>query len=248
MAKKRDWEEFFDHHCEIYMDNVFTKDTSREAAFLIEELNLPKGSSLIDIGCGTGRHAVQMARHGYRVTGVDMSTGMLRQARQAAEKEGVELTLIHADATKFQTEDQFDAAVCLCEGAFCLLSLDEDPHEHDLAILRNIYKALKPGGRLIMTALSALKKIREHSNEDVKSGKFDPWNIIEKYDMEYDTPEGKKSVEVRERGYVASELRFLLTHAGFEVENIWGGTAGNWGRRSVDLDEWELMVVARKAK
>jgi len=246
MADKPAFEKFFDHHCEIYMDNIFTKDTAREAAFLIEELNLPKGSSLLDIGCGTGRHAVEMARYGFKVTGVDLSTGMLNKAREAAEKAGVELTLIHADATKFETDKQFDAAICLCEGAFCLLSLDEDPHEHDMAILRNISNALKPSGRLIMTALSALKKIREFSAEDIKSGKFDPWYIIEKYEMEYDTPEGKKSVEVRERGYVASELRLMLKQAGFEVENIWGGTAGNWGRRPIDLDEWELMVVARK--
>ncbi len=248
MTEKRDWEEFFDHHCEIYMDNIFTKGTDREVPFLIEELNLPKGSTILDIGCGTCRHSVELARHGFKMTGVDMSTGMLNQARAAAEKANVELTLIHADATKFETDRQFDAAICLCEGAFCLLTLDEDPHEHDLAILRNIYKALKPGGRLIMTALSALKKIREYSNEDVKSGKFDPWYIVEKYEMEYDTPEGKKSVEVRERGYVASELRLMLKLAGFEVENIWGGTAGNWGRRPVDLDEWELMIVARKEK
>lgn len=246
MADKPAWEEFFDHHCEVYMDNVFTKDTAREVAFLIEELNLPQGSKILDIGCGTGRHTVELARYGFKMTGVDMSTGMLKHARAAAEKAGVELTLIHADATKFETDRQFDAATCLCEGAFCLLSLEEDPVEHDLAILQNINKALKPSGRLIMTALSALKKIREFSAEDIKSGKSDPKYIIENFEMEFDTPEGKKSVQVRERGYVASELTLMLRQAGFEVENIWGGTAGNWGRRPIDPDEWELMVVARK--
>jgi len=247
MAGKGNWEEFFDHHCEVYMDNVFTKDTGREVAFLIEELNLPKGSTILDIGCGTGRHAVELARYGFQVTGVDLSSGMLRHARQAAEDAGVELELIQADATKFRTHRQFDAAICLCEGAFCLLGLEEDPHEHDLAILGNISNSLKRGGRLIMTALSALKKIREHSDEDIASGKFDPGYVIEKCEMEYDTPEGKKSVEVRERAYLASELRLMLKLTGFEVENIWGGTAGNWGRRPIELDEWELMAVARKA-
>ena len=47
-------------------------------------------------------------------------------------------------------------------------------------------------------------------------------------------------------GYVPIELRLLCRMAGFEVEHVWGGTAGAWGRRRVDLDEWEIMVVMRK--
>jgi len=45
---------------------------------------------------------------------------------------------------------------------------------------------------------------------------------------------------------VPTELALLLRHAGFAVEHVWGGTAGNWGRRPVDLDEYEIMVVARR--
>jgi hypothetical protein len=51
---------------------------------------------------------------------------------------------------------------------------------------------------------------------------------------------------VRERWFVPSELVLMFQQTGFEVENIWGGTAGNWGRRKIDLDEMEIMVVTRK--
>jgi hypothetical protein len=51
---------------------------------------------------------------------------------------------------------------------------------------------------------------------------------------------------VRERGFVATELTLLFRVAGLSVVNMWGGTAGNWGRRTLDLDEYEIMIVATK--
>jgi hypothetical protein len=62
--------------------------------------------------------------------------------------------------------------------------------------------------------------------------------------MEWDTPEGKKSVTARERGFTPAELALMCRLAGLAVQNIWGRTAGNWGRRIIDLDE--IMLVARK--
>jgi hypothetical protein len=64
--------------------------------------------------------------------------------------------------------------------------------------------------------------------------------------VEYDSPNGKKSVLVRERGYVPTELIMLFRLAGFVVESVWGGTAGNWGHRQLELNEMEVMVIAKK--
>ena len=83
------WEQFFNGHAPIYMNNGFTKNTLAEVDFLIEELKLPSGSSILDMGCGTGRHSVELAKRGYAVTGVDLSAGMLAEARKAAETAGV---------------------------------------------------------------------------------------------------------------------------------------------------------------
>jgi hypothetical protein len=81
----------------------------------------------------------------------------------------------------------------------------------------------------------------------VEDGKFDPITMTEVFTMDWDTPEGKKSVQVRERGYVPTELIMLLEQVGFKVDHVWGGTAGKWGRRAINLDDIELMVIARKA-
>ena len=247
MTRRNEWEEFFDGHAPVYMDNSFTKNTVEEVAFLIEELDLLACSRILDVGCGTGRHAVELARRGYRVTGVDISSGMLAEAKKAAREADVEIELIHADATQFKSAKLFDAAICLCEGAFSLLGGDDDAIKHDLAILRNVHAALKPGARFVLTTLNACRLIRQVTQEDVENGRFDPVAMVEVYTVECDTPEGKKSLLVRERSYVPTELVMLFRQAGFEVEHVWGGTAGDWGRRKIHLDEMEIMVVARKA-
>jgi len=246
MTGRSQWEEFFNGHAPHYMNNSFTKNTMKEVEFILEEIKLPRGSLILDIGCGTGRHTVELARRGYQVTGVDISSGMLVEAEKAAREAQVEVEWIEADATQFISTRQFDAAICLCEGAFGLLSMDDDPIEHGLAILRNVHAALKPGAQFILTTLNGLRKVRRFTQDDVERGLFDPVAMVEVLTMEWDTPEGKRSVVARERGYVPTELAMLFYQAGFEVEHIWGGTAGKWGRRKIDLDEIEVMIVARK--
>lgn len=247
MTRRNEWEEFFDGHAPVYMDNSFTEDTVEEVDFVLEELRLPAGSHILDVGCGAGRHAVELARRGYQVTGVDISAGMLAEAERATREADVEVELVHTDATQFTSDRLFDAAICLCEGAFSLLGSEDDPIEHDLVILRNVHATLKPGASFILTTLNACRMIRQATQEDVESGRFDPVTMVEVYTMECDTPDGEKSLLVRERSYVPTELVMLFRQAGFEVEHVWGGTAGNWGRCKIHLDEMEIMVVARKA-
>jgi len=247
MTRKNEWETFFDAHAPVYMENPFTKNTKKEVDFLLEELKLPQGSCILDVGCGTGRHAVELGKKGYRLTGVDISSAMLAEAEKTALKAKVKIEWIHADAARFTSDKLFDAAICLCEGAFGLLGGGDDPLEHDLSILSNINAVLKPQSRLISTVVNGLAMIRRFKQEDVEKGRFDPINMLENHPQEYDTPEGKKSVILRERGFVPTELVMLFGQAGFVVDHVWGGTAGNWGRRKIDLDEMEIMIVASKA-
>jgi len=243
---KKNWEIFFDHYSSKYMKESFTRDTVREVDFLVEEIQLPAGSSIIDIGCGTGRHSIELAKRGLKVTGIDISEGMLKEAEKTSRDANVKVRFIKADAVKFRTDEKFDAAVCLCEGAFALLGIDENPEEHDLKILRNIHSCLKPGAKFILTTLNGLKMIRKYNEDDVKNGVFDPFSITETHPMEYESGMGTEKVIVIEKGYTGLELKYLLKLSGFKVENIWGGTAGNWGRRSIQLDEFEIMAVCSK--
>jgi cyclopropane fatty-acyl-phospholipid synthase-like methyltransferase len=245
---KSEWEVFFDGHAPRYMDEAFTRDTLREVDFLEELLGLPRGAEILDLGCGTGRHSIELARRGYRVTGVDLSQGMLDVARQTAPAAGVEVQWVKADATTYRAPHPFDAVICLCEGAFGLLGTADDPETHDAAILRTVFAALKPGTRFVLTALNGLAKIRSATPQDVAEGRFDPTHLVHSSTMEASTAEGSRSITVRERGYLPSQLAALLREAGLTVESLWGGTAGQWGRRPVELDEIELMAVSARPR
>lgn len=246
MGTGNEWERYFDEHAPCYMENVFTRHTAAEIDFLVDELGFAPGSRVLDVGCGTGRHSVALAARGFVMTGVDLSAGMLEQARLAAVEAGVEVTWVRADVAESVPQGPFDAALCLCEGAFGLLGASDSPDDHESRILRNINRALRPSSRLVLTASNGMALVRRFTDQDVSAGRFDPHTMVEAYELEYDTPRGRRKIPVREKAFTPSELALLLRDAGFEVEHIWGGTAGNWGRRKVQLDEIEIMVVARK--
>jgi 2-polyprenyl-3-methyl-5-hydroxy-6-metoxy-1,4-benzoquinol methylase len=241
------WEQFFDEHAPYYMRNSFTMSTKAEVDFIVRELGLPSKSRILDMGCGTGRHSIEFAKRGYQVTGVDISSRMLMQAKKKAQEEGVVVEWVRFDAAQYRSSKLFDAAVCLCEGAFGLLNQDERVQTRELNILRNISYALKINSRLILTTLNGFAKIREITQEDVEAGRFDLVRMVEEI-TSIELPEGTKQVRLRQRYYTPPELVEYHRQAGFETEKVWGGTAGKWGRRKIRLDEIEFMVIARKAK
>lgn len=245
MTGKTSWERFFDEHAAVYDENEFTKNTLAEVGYVEKELSLSPGAAILDVGCGTGRHSIELAKRGYAVTGLDFSSAMLAKAKQAARAAGVDVNWIQSDATRFSFPGKFDAAICLCEGAFGLLGQGDDPIAQPLAIVKNISRSLKPGGKAMFTVLNGVAMIRRQKNEDVAAGHFDPVALVTS--GEYPPREGCEPIAVREHGFVGTELVLLFGLAGLGVERLCGGTAGSWRTGGgLDLDEMEIMVVARK--
>lgn len=247
MTTNNQAEELFSESADEYEEKEFTRNTGLEVDFIVAEFGLPPGGRILDMGCGTGRHAVELARRGYRVTGVDIAAGMLDEAREAAAEAGVAVEWIEADAARFTTDERFDAAICLCGGAFGILNLEDDPAAHDRAVLRAIHAALAPGAPLILTTLNAFARLRELTDAEIARGDFDPLTLEETYTDAAETAAGVERVRLKERRWLPPELVGLFEAAGFAVDHIWGGTSGRWARRPLRLDEPEVMVVARTA-
>lgn len=245
MQQKTKWEEFFDAHAPMYNQNAFTRNTIAEVDFVTEALAVSPGASLLDVGCGTGRHAIELVRRGYCVTGVDLSVGMLKQAEVEAKTARVQVVWIHCDAAAFHATQLFDGVICLCEGAVGLLGRADEAISQPLAILRNMADALKPNAKCLFTVLNGLAMIRKYTQAEVQQGLFDPVSMSEASTC---LPPGNSAMApLRERAFLPTELVLLFRIAGLEVLHIWGGTAGRWGRRPVELDEMEIMVLAQKS-
>jgi len=241
-----EWQVFFDGFAPNYDDQVFTKNTEEEIEFLIEELSLLQGASILDIGCGTGRHSLGLVLKGYRVTGIDISQSMLKIAEEKMLSMGVSVDFICCDAKDYISDNLFDAAICLCEGAICLISSEDDPFERDLQVLRNINTSLKKGARLILNVVNGIRLLRSISDQDIAEGRYDILSMVEINQMDFVSGGVKKQIQARERGYTPPELKRILELAEFDVEHIYGGTAGAWNRETPKLDEYELMAITRK--
>lgn len=240
------WYELFQRHASFYDQNPHTGNTEAEVDFMLEVFELPEGAAILDIGCGTGRHAIELARRGYRVTAVDFSPAMLAEARKKAEAAGVTVFWVEADATQYRALNPHDAAICVCEGAIGLVPPSQEPVAHDMAILKNIAASIKPNAPFLLTFLNAYAKVRELKQEQVDDRQFDPATMVHIYSDELELPEGKMEIPIKERLFFPPEMAAMLYHAGFAVKNIWGGTAGEWAKRPIKLDEIEVMAFCRK--
>ncbi|MDD3117573.1 MAG: class I SAM-dependent methyltransferase [Victivallales bacterium] len=240
------WQQFYDFNAPHYEEECFTTNTAAEIEFLIREMPLHPGMKVLDLGCGTGRHAVALAERGMTVTGLDISSGQLAEAGKKAAQAGVSVDFIQGDAANFELKDRFDAAICLCEGSFGLLSCDDDPLTHEVQILRHLAAVLRPGAPLLLTVRNALEMVRYYSDADIAAGTFDPYTLTRVVRLGEWYSGFDPNIEVKEKCFTAMEMRLLLASTGFAVDQFWGGTAGSWDRHTLSLDEIELMVKAHK--
>ena len=237
------WQRFFASAAERYDEEGFTQATDTEVVELISLLDLQPGQRVLDVGCGTGRHAVPLAAFGLQVTGVDLSPEMLERAAARAAAAGVELDLLAADARHLPDHlGGFDVVLCLCEGAFCLVADGVAPLAHDRAVLASIHRTLRPGGRLVLTGLNAARLLAACRRGE-PTGTLDLLTLTETSHHQLDDG---SVVELREHYHLPDGLRTLAESVGFEVEAVWAGGAGDWRREPPTVDDVELMLVAHR--
>ena len=88
---KQWYEELFENYAENYDAEEFTKGTIGECDFIEKEINYDKRVKILDIGCGTGRHSIELSQRGYSVTGIDLSESQLRHAKKKASVQSLKI-------------------------------------------------------------------------------------------------------------------------------------------------------------
>lgn len=249
------YETLFANFGKSYDKECFTQGTVGEVDFVERELGRDRNKRILDIGCGTGRHAIELTKRGYRVTGFDLSEGQLRLAREKAAAAGVIVDFQRRDATQPHFEREFDLAIMFCEGAFPLMETDEKNY----AILKHAAAALRPGGKFLLTTLSALFPLF-HSVKDFLSANesgaatdqltFDLMTFRSRAELTFADDAGQShTIQTDERYYTPAEMRWLLQTAGFAKVDIFGGHLGQFSRdHALTHEDFEMLVAAEKGR
>lgn len=223
------YKELFEEMGIEYEDYPFTKNTEYEVAWMVKEYLTNPEMKILDVGCGTGRHAINLATKGYKnITAIDLSPSMIGAAKEAAKEKNVQVDFRVCDARELPFENEFDAAICLCEGAFGLLENDTENYK----VLSAIHKSLKKQGIFILTTLSLFR-----------DEKFDPMTCRAETEMEITRKDGQKKIlKCSDRSYTFPELKWVLEQYGFEV--LLG--ANPFSKEPIQHGTFEFMVVSRK--
>ena len=120
-------------------------DAAGEMDKVINLLKIPPEAHVLDLCCGVGRHSLELARRGFRVTGVDRTRSYLDEAKQQPDKEDLSIEFVQDDMRTFSRSDSFDSVINM----YTSFGYFEDA-EDDRRVVANVYNSLKEGGTFII--------------------------------------------------------------------------------------------------
>ncbi|WP_437734059.1 methyltransferase domain-containing protein [Sorangium sp. So ce1335] len=138
------WEDLFGDDFVRTLDKIDPKVVRREVDFIEERLGVEKGAVILDLACGTGSHAIEIASRGYSVVGYDLSLAMLARAADDAQDRGQKLNFLQGDMREMTFEETFDGIYCWST------SFGYFDDEKNADVLARIRRALRSGGMLLL--------------------------------------------------------------------------------------------------
>lgn len=234
--------------------------TVDEVTFLCDVLDLQAGTSILDVGCGYGRHLVPLAMRGVDVVGCDLSGFMLSEAVSHIENESTDrsrsanrlrkwaqngLRLVQCDNRELPFHSSFDCA-CNLFNSFGYFEEERD----NFLMLTEIAAALKPGGLFLLEHVNRDFVLQMHTRKDwfehnsayiLEKKWFDPVRNRSEIDVTVIDKAGARHYHHSIRLYTNTEITLLLEAAGFRVIEIFGG----FGGEEFDLSTDKMIVLAQ---
>jgi ubiquinone/menaquinone biosynthesis C-methylase UbiE len=251
------WREFFQPITAEIMFVPKIGQTEREVAQVLRQTRAKTPLDVLDLACGTGRHAMVFAARGFTVTGLDYSHAYLREARKTARKIRASVRFVHGDMRQLRPHfaaNSFGMVVSLFNsfGYF-------DHRRDDFQTLKAINRVLKPGGWLVVNTLNEAGVARR-LKKPISSGREPLSQVIMVDAAQYDRAARRTTcrwtiVDARrpkaaifrksftQNVYSHAEMKNLLRAAGFSIEKTWGVLSGGPfdARKS-----WHQTIAARK--
>lgn len=249
---------------QVYADQydlLYTDKDYEAECDLIEDVFRKYGNgeikTILDLGCGTGNHAIPMARRGYQVTGVDISEEMLACARAKSQSAGSEgQNFLHGDVRSIDLHKQFDAVLMM----FAVLGY-QTTNDDVLAALNTASHHLKPGGLFICDVWYGPAVLMQRPTERVKiiptpkgkiirtaSGHLDTFRHLCEVRYHILRIEDQWVVSENEekhtmRYFFPQEIAILMHHADLKMADICAfGTLEHQPSEAT----WNVLVIAKK--
>lgn len=222
------------------------RNTFLEVNRIVKLLNLQKNEQVLDLGCGTGRHCIEMASRGFEVTGIDITTPFLEIAAENTRKQNLSVRYIHQDMRTFCEPSSFDLIINM----FTSFGYFENKQD-DITVLEQCFSSLRPGGRLMLEMLgkeviAARFKPRELLEYDgysvlVENNISDNWSWLQcKWKVIKDNQ--IQELGYAHRLYAATEIKQLLEQTGFRNVQFYGDLTGN----PYDHTARAMLAIAQK--
>lgn len=210
--------------------------------------------SVVDLGCGTGGHAVVLSSRGYEVIGIDRSSAMLDEAREKARRNGVSVEFRQGDVRSFQLDSPVDATLAM----FAVLGY-QLANDDVLSTLKSVRSILRPDGLFVFDVWYGPAVLAEGPTERVRVIENGNGSVIRASAGVLDISQHRCDVTMRVwtwnmeglaetmeehavRYFFPMELRLLLEGCGFELERL--GAFPDFDR-DPDLSTWNVIGLAR---
>lgn len=238
---------FFDEGSPFLSHPQLTAErTAREVDFVESALGLLPPARVLDIGCGFGRHSIELARRAYQVVGIDPSPAMIAAARRNAAEANVAIEFQIQRGEDFVTDEPFAAAICLFTTLGQIKSSSDNRR-----ILSGIYAALQPGGLLLVEVPQREPAVHALCTQDSFGDQHHYTKIYRAYDPLDNTihetfllvsPTGRSTFVLQYRLYSRSELTALLQDAGFYIRAAYGDYHGT----PLTGEHLQMLLVGEK--
>ena len=250
-AKAADW---YRKNWTLEIKNMsWVENSTREVDFILELCDLRPGARILDLACGFGRHALELAKRGYAVVGADITPAYISDAQENARRLGLNnAEFICCDVREVAFREEFDLVLNLADGAIGYL----ESNEENLKIFDVIARALKHGGQHICDLVCGdyadahfPVRLWEAGEHAVSLSEFD-WNpetrimLFGNQDVPYgatmsrpEIPEGDPT-----RVYTIGEIREIMKQRGMCVCGAYAG----YSRQSAGAQSFQMLVHSQK--
>jgi SAM-dependent methyltransferase len=222
------WEELFNDDFIRTMAKVTDAQIGKEVNFIEESLGCEAGAMILDLACGTGRHAVELAARGYQVVGFDLSLAMLARASDEAQDRNQKINFVQGDMREMTFEETFDGVYSWNT------SFGYFDEEKNGAVIARVHKALKKGGQFLLDVVNRDYIVRQAPSLAWFEG--DGCICMDEMTIDFITSRMKvkrtlmmddgrtKEIEYSIRTYALHELGKMLHDNGFRVAEVSGRT------------------------